>query len=207
MLIPTAPTTTTSGPVGPPMAVIPSTRDRGCQPPADGGIGARTPGCGTRCRGCARGAPTAFSDSCRWRGTIRVATEADLPALQDIESASGRAFTDLGLTPVGEDPPRRSTRREFRVRRPSVGLGRQGPLNCLIVEIRFAPLGPDLHDPSRNGPSECPQPAARRTPGPALTTISLATTWWPSAQRSSARTSPPQSRCRSSTGGPAGSAA
>ena len=36
---------------------------------------------------------------------VRVATDADLPALRDIEDAAGRAFTEIGMALVGADPP------------------------------------------------------------------------------------------------------
>ena len=46
---------------------------------------------------------------------VRVATDADLPALRDIEDAAGRAFTGIGMALVGADPPPSiQTFRQFR---------------------------------------------------------------------------------------------
>ncbi|MFG1792430.1 GNAT family N-acetyltransferase [Nocardia sp. NPDC049149] len=46
---------------------------------------------------------------------IRSATEADLPVLQDIETAAGKPFADIGMTAVAEDePPTLDTLREFQ---------------------------------------------------------------------------------------------
>jgi GNAT superfamily N-acetyltransferase len=36
---------------------------------------------------------------------IRLATEADLPALRDIERAAGRAFADVDMSAIAEDEP------------------------------------------------------------------------------------------------------
>ncbi|MCP2297467.1 Ribosomal protein S18 acetylase RimI [Nocardia amikacinitolerans] len=47
--------------------------------------------------------------------TIRPATEADLPVLQDIERAAGKPFADIGMTAVADDePPPLATLREFQ---------------------------------------------------------------------------------------------
>ena len=37
--------------------------------------------------------------------TIRLATEADIPAMQQLELDAGRRFADVGLTSIAEDPP------------------------------------------------------------------------------------------------------
>jgi hypothetical protein len=79
--------------------------------------------------------------------------------------------------------------------------------NHRIVEVRLAHSVRISTILANTRPALEPQPPARRAPGPTLTTMSLAATWWPSPQRTSARTDSPQSRCRSSTGGPAGSVA
>jgi len=79
--------------------------------------------------------------------------------------------------------------------------------NHRIVEVRLAHSVRISTIFANTRPALEPQPPARRAPGPTLTTMSLAATWWPSPQRTSARTDSPQSRCRSSTGGPAGSVA
>ncbi|WP_431949428.1 GNAT family N-acetyltransferase [Nocardia lijiangensis] len=47
--------------------------------------------------------------------SIRPATEADLPVLQDIERAAGKPFADIGMTAVADDdPPTLATLREFQ---------------------------------------------------------------------------------------------
>lgn len=46
---------------------------------------------------------------------IRLARDADLPALQEVERAAGRSFAELGMTLVAEDaPPSLAVLREFQ---------------------------------------------------------------------------------------------
>ncbi|WP_280260257.1 GNAT family N-acetyltransferase, partial [Nocardia abscessus] len=68
---------------------------------------------------------------------IRPATTADLPVLQDIETAAGKPFADIGMTAVADDePPSLTTLEEFqRAGRAWVWTDEDVPIGYLVLGV------------------------------------------------------------------------